>query len=206
MPDRTPEELLNESWHLRRYGREWVASYPSIKRMALSIVGSTPRGSPATVNNYVQGIRKFTKHLAFEDPESALREIKAGNVDVADALNRQHSGFIDVMLESDYSKETVNIYVHGIRKWLEANDVKFDWGKVKKFRLYETREWDRAPTKEEIRRLLNHAPKLKDRVALLTMSSSGLSVGTLLCSWRARERRLRRTHRSSSPTGSAADT
>ncbi|MFB0543731.1 MAG: hypothetical protein ACETVR_03010 [Candidatus Bathyarchaeia archaeon] len=65
----SPEEILERSWYLRRFGKEWIKRYPSIKKMALSVVNRRKRGSPATVNGYIQGVRRFIDYLDIGDPE-----------------------------------------------------------------------------------------------------------------------------------------
>ena len=82
------------SWYLRRMSREWVEKYPSIGKMSDNITGLRRMGSPATVNGYIQGIRRFIEHLGYDNPETALEKIRSGEVDAFEALNQQGSGFI----------------------------------------------------------------------------------------------------------------
>ena len=175
----SPEQLLEESWYLRRGAKEWISRYPSIRKMALSIVGRRRRGSPATVNGYIGGIKKFIKFLGDENPETVLTRIKAGEVDPIETVNAEGSGFIDVMLRK-YANKTVHTYVYGVKKWLEVNGVEADWKLVDMPTTAVTSEKDRAPTVDEIIKLLNHSTQLKDRVVILILASSGLRIGTLL--------------------------
>lgn len=172
-------EALNSSWYLRRFAKEAITKYPSVKKMALSIVGKRRRGSPATVNSYIHGIMKFVDFVDCEDPEQALAAIKAGSVSVEKALNDQGTGYIDTLL-MEYANKTVNTYVHGVKRWLEVNEVKVDWDKVEMPTVSVTLNEDRAPTKDELRLILSHCSHLKDRVAILMLISSGLRIGTLL--------------------------
>lgn len=177
--EKSPEELLNESWYLRRGSREWIRLYPSVRRMALSIVGRRRRGSPATVNGYVCGLRKFVEFLNEDGPETVLSKIERGAIDPVKVVNDEGTGFIDTMLNR-YANRTVHTYVYGVKKWLEVNQVEADWDKVDMPTTTVTFERDRAPTVDEIIKLLNHAPQLKDRVVILMLASSGLRIGTLL--------------------------
>ncbi|RLC72147.1 MAG: hypothetical protein DRI26_03590 [Chloroflexi bacterium] len=167
------------SWYLRRFARRAIEAYPSIKRMASSITGRRRMGSPATVNSYIPGVMKFVDFVGYDNPEEALAAIKSGKVNVEDSLNRQDSGFIDTMLDR-YANKTVNTYVFGVKKWLEANGVKVDLSKVEMPTTTVTRNKDRAPTQEELRKILHYCTQLKDRVVIHILTSSGLRIGTLL--------------------------
>jgi len=167
------------SWYLRRFARRAIEAYPSIRRMASSITGRRRMGSPATVNSYIPGVMKFVDFVGYDNPEDALAAIKSGEVNVEDSLNRQDSGFIDTMLDR-YANKTVNTYVFGVKKWLEANGVKVDLSKVEMPTTTVTRNKDRAPTQEELRKLLHYCTQLKDRVVIHILTSSGLRIGTLL--------------------------
>jgi integrase len=171
--------LLNNSWYLRRGARLYIEAHPSVKRMAYSIVGRRRQGSPATVNGYIQGIQKFLKFIGENSPEEALDKIKRGEVDVVKAINREGSGFIDTMLET-YANRTVHSHLFGVKKWLEVNEVKVDWDRVEMPTTAVTLEKDRAPSNEELIRLLNHTTQIKDKLVVLMLASSGLRIGTLL--------------------------
>jgi hypothetical protein len=56
--------------------------------------------------------------------------------------------------------------------------VKVDWKKIELPTSSEIQEEDRAPTKEELKRLLNHGTA-RDRTVIFCDSSSGLRAGTL---------------------------
>jgi integrase len=174
-----PEKLLMGSWYLRRGAREWIQSYPSIKKMAYSIVGRRRRGSPATVNGYITGIMRYLEYMGFSDPEEALGKIKGSGFDPVGSINAEGTGFIDAMLRK-YANKTVHTYVYGVKKWFEVNEVGADWSRVEMPTTSVTRERDRAPTVDEIRKLLSHATNIKDRVVTLILLSSGLRIGTLL--------------------------
>lgn len=170
---------MKESWYLRKGSRDWIEWYPSVRKMALSIVGRRRMGSPATVNGYVGGLKRFTEFLGEGDPEVVLEKILGGEIDPFQVVNEEGSGFIDTMLETRANR-TVHTYLYGVKKWLEVNGVDVRWDRVEMPTTAVTVEKDRAPTIEEIIKLLNHATQVKDRVAILVLSSSGLRIGTFL--------------------------
>jgi hypothetical protein len=116
------------------------------------------------VNRYIFGIKKFIEFINEADPESALQKIKEGTIDPIQEINRENDGFIDTMLEK-YASKTVTSTIYGVKKWLEVNQINLNWTKVD-MPTTTTRERDRAPTQDEIMKLLNHAPQLKDRVVI----------------------------------------
>jgi len=173
-----PEEALR-AWSVRKATRNWIDEYPSIRRLALSIVGRRRRGSPATVNAYCVGIRQFVEFAGYTDPESLLADIKDGALDPVTLIDKPEVGFIDTLLER-YANKTAHVRLYGVKKWLEVNDVQMKWEKVETPTTTVTFEKDRAPTREELRRMLDHCMQIKDRMALLVLSSSGLRIGTFL--------------------------
>jgi integrase len=149
--------------------------YPSVARLSENISGARRMGSINTVEGYVKAINKFVSFLGFEDPEKALAAIRAGQVD-PDAKVDQ---FIDKALEG-YAHRTVRNFLFGIKKWFELSGVKVDWERIEFPSGAETSESDRAPSKEELKSLLNHASRARDRAAIMVLTSSGLRIGTML--------------------------
>jgi integrase len=133
-------------------------------------------GSEKTVSNYINGITRFVKYIGYPDPETALKAMLDGKVDAGAKVDT----FIDYALdEMKRSHTSVRLYVFGVKKWLDLNGVKVEWAKIELPTANETTEDDRAPTKEEIKRLLSHA-NARDRFVTLGDSSSGLRIGTFL--------------------------
>jgi len=78
------------------------------------------------------------------------------------------------------SHSTTKSHIFGIKKWLELNGVRVDWAKIEVPTATETRKEDRAPTKEELIKILNNAGSQRDRFVIVAATSSGLRIGTLL--------------------------
>ncbi len=172
-------EKIEQSWYLRKFAREAIAKYPSFAKMSQSITGRRRMGSPATVNGYIQGVKRFLKFIEYGDPETALEAIRSGKLDVEDELDRRDTGFIDTMLDT-LANKTVHTYCYGVKKWLEVNDVKIDWSRVETPTTSVNLNEDRAPTPKELRTLISCGSQQKDRVGTLILASSGLRIGTLL--------------------------
>ncbi len=136
-------------------------------------------GSPGTVEAYVKAIRKFVKFIGLQDPETALNKLQNGEVNG----ETQADAFIDYALDKKnglgYSHSTVRNFIFGVKKWFELNGVKINWEKIELPTSTETSQEDRAPSKEDLKALLNHA-RARDRAVIYTDTSSGLRIGTLL--------------------------
>ena len=162
---------------MRKFPREYVAKYPSIAKVYEAVAGARRMGSEISVSNYVNAVAKFVKYLGFSDPETALKAMLDGEVNAGEKVDK----FIDYALkELGNSHSTVRNSVFGVKKWMELNGLEIDWAKIELPTSAETTETDRAPTKIELKMLLNHASSARDRFFIFAASSSGLRVGTLL--------------------------
>ena len=134
-------------------------------------------GSEETVVNYVKAVRKFCGFLGVEDPEELLQKLQSGEVDPGKKVD----AYIDYALtEEKFAHGHTRGLVFGIKKWFELNGVIVNWEQIELPTSTEIREDDRAPTKEELKKLLNHASGARDRAIIYADASSGLRIGTLL--------------------------
>ena len=69
-----PEEVLS-SRLIRRGQREWIDRFPSVRRLALAVVGRRRRGSPSTVALYVLAVKRFVGWAGYGGPEELLEEL-----------------------------------------------------------------------------------------------------------------------------------
>jgi integrase len=162
---------------MRKFPREYMEKYPSVAKIYDAIAGSRRLGSEGTVQNYVNYVAKFVEFVGASDPEKALDDMLAGRVDVGEKVDAFISYALD---ELDKAHSTVRNYVFGVKKWLDLNGVEVNWTKIEMPTSNMVREEDRAPTKEDLRRLLNHASGSRDRAVIYVATSSGLRIGTLL--------------------------
>jgi integrase len=162
---------------MRKFAREWVKNYPSIAKLYDALAGPRRMGSEGSVVNYVKGVRKFCRFNGIIDPEELLQKLRNGDVDAGKSVD----AYIDYALtEEKLAHGYVRNLIFGIKKWFELNGVRVDWDQIELPTSTETAETDRAPTKEELKMLLNHANSARDRALIYCGSSSGLRIGTLL--------------------------
>lgn len=160
---------------MRKFAREAILKYPSIARLNESVAGPRRMGSELSVESYVKAIRKFLDFLGESDPETALGKLQTRQTDAAAKVDE----FIDSALKK-YAHGTVRNFLFGVKKWFDLNGVDVDWKRIEFPTSTEKSESDRAPSKEEIKKLLNHASGARDRAAILILASSGLRLGTML--------------------------
>lgn len=81
----------------------------------------------------------------------------------------------------EISASTIGIYVKPLKLFCEMNDITVNWKKLTR-RLPQGRHYtdDRAPTREEVRRLTAY-PDSRVKPVVLTMASSGIGIGA--CEW-----------------------
>ena len=168
---------MTNTHKMRKFARDYVENYPSIKKVYDSIAGARRMGSEVSVSVYVSAIKKFIKYLDYSNPEEALEAMQNGSVNAEEKVD----GFIDYALDSlKLSHSTTRSHTFGIKKWLELSGVEVNWKKIDLPTATETVEEDRAPTKEDLKKLLNHAGSARDRFVIFAATSSGLRIGTLL--------------------------
>lgn len=161
---------------MRKFAREYIDNNPSVKKIYDAITGSRRMGSEHTVCNYINGINAFTNYLKLPDPEVALKAMLEGKIDATAKVD----SFIDYLLDvKKNSHKTSRLYVFGVKKWLDLNGVKVDWKTIQLPTATQTRVQDRAPTKDELKRILSHA-NARDRFVALADSSCGLRIGTFV--------------------------
>ncbi len=159
---------------------EAVECWESVRVLALSVVGRRRRGSPATVQRYVAAVRRFMDFVGYVDADRLIGDIRNGSIDFVELVDARGVGWIDVQLDMGYANKTVHGNLMGVKKWLSVNGVSVDWDRVELPATSVTKIRDRAPSVDELRLMVEHAPQLKDRVAVLCLSSSGLRIRTFL--------------------------
>jgi integrase len=179
-------ENNNETASMRKFAREYMEKYPSVKKVYTAIAGNRRRGSEVTAEHYINAISLFVKYIRCEDPETALRDMLSGKVDAQKNID----GFIDYALDEMPNKQnpkakgrshnTVRNYAFGVKKWFDQNDVKVNWDKIEMPTGTETVEHDRAPTKEELRTLIAKCNSSRDRAIIYCDTACGLRINTLL--------------------------
>lgn len=160
---------------MRKAAREWIEKYPSISKVHEAITGPRRMGQPGTVENYVKGVQKFVTFLGCSNPETALSKLQSEELNAFQKVDQ----YVDFALKK-YAHKTVRNQLFGIKKWLQLNEVKVNWEDIEFPTSVEVSETDKAPSKEEIKILLQHTKRVRDRAVILTDTSSGLRLGTLL--------------------------
>ena len=176
----------SETANMRKFAREYMEKYPSVKKVYTAIAGNRRRGSEITAEHYINAISFFVKYVGCENPEVALVDIQSGKVDAQQKIDTFIDYALDEMPSKQYptrkgrSHNTVKNYVFGVKKWFDQNDIKVNWDKIEMPTTTETVEHDRAPTKEELRTIIAHCYSSRDRAVIYCNTACGLRINTLL--------------------------
>lgn len=148
---------------------KWL-EYPSVKKFEKLL--KRGRITESTLESYLKCIHEFCTHLGFSDPETALKEIE-------DEEDREtyFDDLIGTLREKGVSDTRITNIYKAVKWWLNLNKIDVDWREII-LPSVETVVEDRAPTKEELAKILNVA-KLRDKALILVACSCGLRRNTL---------------------------
>lgn len=124
--------------------------------------------SDLTLRIYGYSVSRFCRFLG----KSVDEVLDLDERELSEALER----WIDHLLDKGLASNTINSYVNGVVTWLKRNNVSFERPVTPSSYVENS---DRAPTKEELRRLLIHS-NLKMKTFILLAVSSGIRVGALV--------------------------
>jgi integrase len=172
-----PETMLGEGY-LSLGARQAIEASPSIRKLALSIVGRRRRGSSHTVAAYIQGIESLSDYLGLK-PEEVLQQAREGRIDLLKRINSEGDGWIDTSLNSGQANKTITTRIAALKRWLEVNDIQLDWAKVTIPTSAIVKNRDRAPTPAELTNLLSFCD-VKETAMISLLATSGLRIGTML--------------------------
>jgi integrase len=132
--------------------------------------------SLATRESYLKKLRLFSRFssLCFEEIVAMARNDPKG-------LEQIIFSFVDWMKGRGVGGSTIRQHIQAIKHLLVMNDLENSLGWEKISRLMPRARkigLDRAPTKDEIRKLLEHAD-IRMRALILLLSSSGIRIGSV---------------------------
>jgi len=139
--------------------------------------------SPVTRDRYTTRLNRFFSFIGIEGTniEERCRVFVERGSDDNDWVFRSVMSFIHLLKERAYRKEitgsTIRNYVKSIKLFIEMNDILISWKKITRG-LPKGRKWadDRAPTLEEIRKIVEY-PDRRIKPIVYTMVSSGIRLG-----------------------------
>jgi len=149
----------------------WAAQYPSVEKFER--LAKRGRLTPATHETYLKAIRQFCDLLGFGDPEATLEKIKQ-----TEEKEDYFDNLITDLREKGITDTRVGNIYKALKWWLSLNRVDVDWSAII-LPSVEAQEEDRAPTKEELKRILNVC-NLRDKALIEVASSSGLRRNALV--------------------------
>ena len=134
--------------------------------------------SAGTAECYLAGLVVWARSRNESSPDVAIQHIiesKASPYEVIQA-------YINYLSEKGKSPSTIRTYITALKAFMLDNDVEYSTEKLRAKTVMPAAYYvstDRAPTSQEVKRILQFA-KLPTRAAILTLASSGLRIGELV--------------------------
>jgi len=138
--------------------------------------------SPVTRRKYEKRLDLFLRHIGIEGDTfeerarsfaSKARDVQWATMVINDYMRYQK----ERALRKEISESTVPNYYKPIKLFLEMNDIVLNWKKIaRRIPRGSSHADDRAPSKDEIRRILTY-PDRRIKPIVFTMASSGIRVG-----------------------------
>lgn len=129
------------------------------------------------LTGYVEPVMYFTRFVGYRDPETLLEDIRSGRMDIISKLIEWRGH----LLEKGRAPSTISRYHNGLKKWLQVNRVDVNWDEVNTsipLPKHRSIVEDRAPTTEELRRLVQLA-NIKMKVFIELAATTGIRAGAL---------------------------
>ena len=136
-------------------------------------------GSPATLYQYIYGVHRFSKWLNML-PDQLVKNCQDQDGDPKPKALAQTSRLLDDFVANlqaeNLAPGSVSNHVKGVKALFRCNGLKLELPyNLPKRSVYE----DRAPTPEELQRLLDIAD-LRERVIITMLALGGFRIGTLV--------------------------
>jgi len=147
----------------------WLDKYPSIAKFKK--LERRGRLATLTIEHYVNDVRLFCEFLGFDDPEKTIEHVNK---------IKEKEEWLDELvgkLMEKYGDTRTAAMLKGVKRWLDLNKVDIDWRDIILPSVIRKVE-DRAPTKEELKRILSVA-SIRDKAIVLVACSSGLRANTV---------------------------
>ena len=134
--------------------------------------------SADTAETYLAALVVWARSRKQENPDAAIKDVLESKASPYQVIQ----DYISYLVEKGKSPSTVRTYVTALKSFMLDNDVEFSSEKLRAKTVIPATYYvstDRAPTPEEVRRILQFA-KLPTRAAILILVSSGLRIGELV--------------------------
>jgi integrase len=138
------------------------------------------RRSSETSRTWKTVLMKWAKDLGYDSPDSIVTDIKAKGPEATNYAIQIIDKSVGLYVERDLASKTVNSYFYAMRGFLRFEDIDLPADKLKN-KVVRPRicieSDDRAPTIDEVRRIVSHAPGARLKALVLILASSGIRVG-----------------------------
>lgn len=147
----------------------WLKKYPSIQKFNKLI--DRGRMAQKTAETYINDVRTFCELIGFDNPEKTIEHIQSieNKEDWLDNLVGKFS--------KEHGDSRCVCMFRAVKRWIELNKIDVDWRDIVLPSVTIKIE-DRAPTKQELKRIISVCG-IRDKSLVLFASSSGLRANTI---------------------------
>jgi len=134
--------------------------------------------SKATLHNYVYGIYYFCKRLNLT-PDQLVEIYRLGN-EMAEETTRRIIKIVERDRARDLTPSSCKVMLSYLESFLRFNGLevkisdRVNWPRIRKWYASE------SPKPEEVAKMIDLAPTLRDKAMIAILATSGLRIGTLL--------------------------
>lgn len=128
--------------------------------------------SEESLRAYTYGLKKFLSFYKLKDHDSLLTiSIEKLQIMTEDYV---------MGLKENLNPNTIPSYVNPVKLFLESNDIDLNWRKIKKlFPAPVKPTGDAAYSTEDVRKMLNCTPNLRNKTLIHFLASTGCRIGAL---------------------------
>ena len=128
--------------------------------------------SPESVKMYTYYVEKFMKYHNIKDFDSIVKIEKS-------ELQKLVETYV-IYLKKKVSPNTISSQINPIKTFLETNDIDLNWRKIKRlFPALVKRSGSSAYSTEDVKRMLDASPQLRNKSVIHFLASSGIRIGAL---------------------------
>ena len=149
---------------------EWAKQYPSLEKFERLV--KRGRLAEETYEGYLKAIRQFCDLLGYGDPEATLEKIKQ-----IEEKEDYFDNLITQLRDQKMTDTRITSIYKSVKWWLSLSRVDVDWSSII-LPSIQAQEEDRAPTKPELKKILNVC-NLRDKALIEVATSSGLRLNAL---------------------------
>jgi len=130
--------------------------------------------SKVTLKSYTYALHKFIEYFKLRDYDS-LAEMQSK------MLQEMIEDYVMYMKSRSLSRSSINTPINALQLFCESNDVDIKWKKIRRMAPQQKkRTGKKAYSTKDIQNMLKFEPKLRNKVIIHILTSTGIRVGAII--------------------------